>query len=249
MTPHQSSCLNCETPFQTGQLFCARCGQKTGTRRMTLHDIGHDLLHALTHADHSVFSLVRELALRPGVVTREYVDGRRKKYFNPFSFLIIVVGVASLLMASTRFVGFAGMPDNPVSTFLVGHLNLIILGQVPLLAMFTALLFRSARRNFAEHLVLAAYTSGYRSIFFTLVILPVWWVFKLRYETTVGVYVALWLIYFGVACAQFHPGHRGGLWFKGLIAGLLAQLVTTGIIAGSFLLYFASAGVAIRPGM
>lgn len=246
MTPLPSNCLNCGTPFGGEQSFCARCGQKTSTRRLTLHDIGHDLMHAFTHADHSVFSLVRSLAVHPGRVAREYVDGQRKKYFNPFTFLIIVVGIATLLMAATRFLTFGAVPTNPVSAFLQNHSNLIILGQVPLLAMFSLLLFRKERLHFAEHMVLTAYASGFRSIFFIVAVMPAWWLFKTPYNATVAVYIVLWIIYFGVASAQFYTGNRWWLWFKGVLVAVLTQLVTFAIIAGAFAVYYMKAGV--RPG-
>ena len=47
------------------------------TGRLHLHDIGHALVHAVTHADHSIFSLIKDLALHPGRVAREYVEGKR----------------------------------------------------------------------------------------------------------------------------------------------------------------------------
>lgn len=244
MNATQPSCLNCATPLQDRQRFCANCGQKAATRRMTLADIGHDLLHAITHADHSVVSLVRALAVRPGAVAREYVDGRRKKYFNPFAFLVLIVGIAALVMANTRFLSFEGMPDNPVNRFLVNHLNLVMLGQVPLLAALGRLLFPAGGRNLAEHLVLVAYASGFRSIVFTVVVVPVWLAFHTPYGATVAVYIALWLVYLGIAYAQFMPGgSKGWNWLKGVLVGALTQFLSVAIITGSVVAYLGIAGL------
>lgn len=226
-----AGCANCDAPLDAGDAYCRRCGQKAGTRRLSLGDIGHAALHVLTHADHSVLALVRDLAVRPGRVAREYVAGRRRRYFNPFTFVLVVVGVASLAMAAAGFVNFAGgAPPNPVSRFLQANVNLVILAQLPLLAVFCGLFFRRERLRFAEHLVVAAYASGFRSIFFTLVVLPAWLLLGTPYRATVATYVALWLAYFGVACAQFYAGNRAWLWVKGVAAGAAAQLVTTAAI-------------------
>ncbi len=73
-----SICKNCEGTLAAGLRFCANCGQKAGLHRLTLHEIGHDTLHALIHVDRSVLSLVRQLALHPGKVALDYVRGRRK---------------------------------------------------------------------------------------------------------------------------------------------------------------------------
>lgn len=218
--------------------FCPACGQKTATHRLTLHDIAHDSWHALTHTDHSVLGLVKALLLRPGQVVREYVDGRRKAWFNPFAFLIVVVGVCTLAMNLSGFGSFGGSP-HPVARFLQQHLNLLILLQVPLLALFARLLFwRSA--NLAECLVLAAYSSGLRSIFVSLVMAPLSAFLRAAaigpsYGQQVAAYMLLWALYFGWACAQFYGGRR---W----LAGLKGVLVAVAAQASSALLV----GVAIR---
>ncbi len=93
------------------QRFCGSCGQRTGLARLTMGQILHDFMHALTHADHSIFSLVKDLFVRPGHVAREYVEGKRKKYFGPFAFLVITVGLASLVVALTGVEWFRPIPD------------------------------------------------------------------------------------------------------------------------------------------
>jgi hypothetical protein len=231
-------CLNCEGPL-AGQAYCGTCGQKADARRLTLGDIGQAAVHVLTHADHSVLRLVRELALRPGRVAREYVAGKRRKYFNPFTFVLVIVGLAALVMGASHFVDFTrAAPSNPVSAFLQRNINLVILVQLPLLALFTRLLFRRERLHFAEHLVLASYTSGFRSIFFMLAVVPAWALLRLEYQPTVLAYLVLWHAYFGIACAQFFEGHRAWLWLKGVAASVGTQLATTAAIMGAVHLWF-----------
>ena len=232
-------CLNCEAPL-AGQAYCPACGQDARTRRLTLADIGHAAVHVLTHADHSVFRLVRDLALRPGRVAGEYVAGRRRKYFNPFTFVLVIVGVAALVMGATNFIDFTrAAPSNPVSAFLQRNINLVILAQLPLLALFTRMLFRREGLHFAEHLVLAAYTSGFRSIFFMLLVVPAWTLLGLDHGKTVFAYLVLWHLYFGVACAQFFQGHPAWLWAKGIAASLGTQAVTTAAIMAAVYAWFA----------
>ena len=62
------TCRNCETAMEPSQRFCGACGQRAVAARLTMRDIGHDLLHAITHADHSIFALLKSLVLRPGRV-------------------------------------------------------------------------------------------------------------------------------------------------------------------------------------
>lgn len=235
-----ATCLNCGTALAPDDAFCRRCGQKAATHRLSLHDIGHDLWHAVTHTDRSLLALARELVLRPGTVARRYCEGHRKAYFNPFSFLIVVVGVALLALASSHFVDFTrGMPANPVSAFLQRNLNLVILFQVPLLALLCQGLFRGADRRFSEHLVLAAYASGLRSIFFTLVVAPLWMLLQQRHAAMLIAYLGLWSLYFGFACSQFHAGHRLWSGLRGVLVAMLAQAITTALVAAAVWFSFA----------
>lgn len=74
-------CGNCDAVVAFGQTYCGFCGQKTGSRRLTLREIGHDLVHVFIHVDLSALSLVRMLLERPGIVALNYVQGKRKRYF------------------------------------------------------------------------------------------------------------------------------------------------------------------------
>jgi hypothetical protein len=76
------TCLNCEENLEISAKFCPQCGQKTDTHRLTIGHIVHDSVHAITHADKGIFHLLKDLAVRPGVVAREYIGGKRKKYFK-----------------------------------------------------------------------------------------------------------------------------------------------------------------------
>lgn len=226
-------CLNCEAPLPADARFCAHCGQKSATHRLSLHDIGHEFWHALTHTDHSVIGLIKALLLRPGLVAAEFVAGHRKRYFNPFTFLVVAVGLSALVMAGTGFSGFQDLPG-AVGQRLESNLNLFILAQVPLLALWSRLLFLRSGRNLAENLVLVAYCSGLRSVFFLLVVAPA--VMALRtadlgfpYWAQILVYLFFWVAYFGWASAQFHggAGWRWTDWLLGSAAAVLAQASST----------------------
>jgi hypothetical protein len=227
------ACLNCGVPFAAGQHFCGSCGQRTSiTAQLTMRDIGHDLAHAITHADHSVFALIRELAMRPGHVARDYVQGRRKRHFGPFAFLIITVGLASAVILISGVEWFTPFHHRHSGEFLQRHVNLVILLQAPLLAAFCAILFRARYRSFADHLVLAAYATGLRALFIGLVETPL---LALTHANTANPWLAIgyfgiWFAYFAFAASQFFPGNR--LWsaFKGATAAILSQAVTIALI-------------------
>lgn len=227
-----SSCPNCDSPMPADQNFCGDCGQRRLHGRLKLHDIGHDLLHAITHADHSVLSLVRDLALRPGRVAREYVEGRRKKYFGPFAFLFIAVGLASFAILLAGVQWFAPIDNHPVASFLQNHVNLVILMQAPILTGLCRLLFPGPRRNFAEILVLVAYASGMRCLVLGLVATPLMHYTGgvLSSRALLTSYYLVWVIYFSCAAVQFFDGRAWLSACKAALAAILTQLSTVYVI-------------------
>jgi Protein of unknown function (DUF3667) len=226
-----NKCRNCDADVPLGQVYCGHCGQKYATERLTLHEIGHDLLHALMHVDRSALTLVRMLLVRPGTVALNYVRGKRKRYFGPFSFLVVVVAAASAVIALTGFRAVSSDSPSVVVDFLQSHLNLLMFAEVPLIAVFSRLLDVRSRFNLAEHLVLAAYTSSVRVLFATLILIPFWYVFRPGNPAAVALAsLAIWALYFGFAASQFFPGRRPLSWCRGILTAFLASASTQGLI-------------------
>jgi hypothetical protein len=220
-----SQCRNCNALLTFGQLYCSACGQKLISERLTLHEIARDLIHAVFHVDRSAISLVRTLLVRPGTVALDYVRGRRKRYFGPFGLLFVVVAAASAAFALSGLRAVPTSNANVVTDFLQSHMNLVMFAEVPLLAGFSRVLYARAGFNFAELLVLAAYTSSLRILFATLIVIPAWYVSRPTNATAVYLYVAymtVWLLYFGFAASQFFPGRRFLTWCKGSLIAVLA---------------------------
>jgi hypothetical protein len=224
-------CPNCDADIALGQLYCGICGQKAGTERLTLHEIAHELLHALIHVDRSAFSFVQMLLLHPGTVALNYVQGKRKRYFGPFSFLVIVVAAASAVVALTGFRVVSTNRANVVVDFIQSHINLLMFAEVPLLALYSRIFDLRGRFNFAEHLVLVAYTSSMRVILATVVLIPFWYVFHPRNPLFVAVVsLVIWASYFGFAESQFLPVRAGLSWCKGFLTAVLSAASVQGLL-------------------
>ncbi len=175
------------------------------------------------------------LLAQPGTVARNYVQGKRKRYFGPFSFLVVVVAAASAVNALTGFRPIYSDNPNTIVNFLQSHMNLLVFAEVPLLAAISRLLDLRGPFNFAEYLVLAAYTSGLRIIVAMLVLIPVWYVFRAHHAVallspsplmwTLYLGVALsWTMYFGFATSQFLADRKALSWCKGILAAVIASV-------------------------
>jgi hypothetical protein len=226
--PTAQRCLDCGAELLPGQKFCAQCGQRTDLSRLTVHEIAHEFTHALLHADRSALALLRSLLLRPGVVAREYVQGKRRRHFGPFATLVILVGVGSLV---SELLGFESITSsthlNALQDFLNRHVNILVFAQVPLLSLMCLLLFRRDHYGFAEHTVLVVYAACLRPILFVLLILPYWYLFQPSAALIGDLTWAIWSVYFGIAAAQFYSGNRLLSWVKGVFAAAIIYPATS----------------------
>jgi hypothetical protein len=222
---HPSPCRNCGASLALTQAYCGVCGQKRITDRITLHEIAYDLIHALVHVDRSVLSLVRQLLVRPGAVARDFVEGRRRRYFGPFAFLVVCVAAGAAAIAISGFPVVTTDNPNRVAAFLQSHPNLVYFLQVPLLAAACRVVGAFDRVNYAELLVLAAYTEGMHVLWNALVIVPGWYLIAPGPELSQRLFYAtlpIWPLYFAFACSQFLPGSRWIGALKGIVAIVLA---------------------------
>ena len=206
--------------------------ERRTAEHITLHEIGHDLAHAIVHVDRSALSLVRQLLTRPGIVAREYISGKRKKYFGPFAFLVVVVALGSGIIALSGFPVVTADQPNAVAAFLQSHANLAYFIQVPILAAWCRIICAYDRLNFAEHLVVASYTSGMHVLWFSLVAVPVWYLSAPGPELARYLFYAnlpIWPVYFGFAASQFLPGRRPVSALQGVLATLMTWGTTQGL--------------------
>jgi hypothetical protein len=94
----QHTCRNCGNRFEGN--YCNICRQSAETHRITWKEIVHSIPHAMFHTDRGFIHTMVELAFRPGKPLRDYLDGKRIAHFNPFLYLILLGGLASLLFFS-----------------------------------------------------------------------------------------------------------------------------------------------------
>lgn len=88
-------CLNCGQSFAGN--FCSNCGQKSTIKRITWKEVFHNIPHMLFHLDDGFFYTIKQLAIKPGQTIRDYLEGKRKDYFNPFVMLLLLAGLCSAL--------------------------------------------------------------------------------------------------------------------------------------------------------
>ncbi len=190
-----SICLNCANHLTPGQKFCGACSQKSNFHRFTIGHVLHEVFHTVTHADAGFFVLVKELAKNPGRVADEYVNGKIKKYFSPFTFLLLCVGFFVLVNNTLKTYPDAPKADPAIlkiiptaeqrqnylmlidrtgkaSTALSKNSNLITVIAMPLYTFIVWLFFRRRGRNFAEIAIAMIFFTAFSSLASTILFHP-----------------------------------------------------------------------------
>jgi hypothetical protein len=79
-------CLNCGAALAGS--YCAACGQSARVHR-SISSIAHDLLHSVFHFDGKLWRTLPELLIRPGRLTRRYIEGERARFISPMALYLL----------------------------------------------------------------------------------------------------------------------------------------------------------------
>jgi hypothetical protein len=96
---HAALCLNCGTRLIGPH--CHRCGQSGHVHR-TVGAIGHEIAHGVFHVEGKIWRTLPMLLVRPGLLTRRYIDGERVRFVSPLALFLFTV---FLLFATISWVG------------------------------------------------------------------------------------------------------------------------------------------------
>ncbi|HEX3093489.1 MAG TPA: DUF3667 domain-containing protein [Candidatus Angelobacter sp.] len=235
--PHQETSQNCpECAAPLVDKYCHRCGEKLpDVHDLTLKHFIHHGLHELTHFDSKIFRTVQALLFRPGLLTVEYLAGRRKRYVLPLRLFLVIFALNFFLytrpgvaLYDMRFITstpqskqFADLLERKAAKrhmdkeVLFDQINehwqhnasLFQLGEVFFFAVWLAVL--NWRRYFVEHLIFALHVSS-----FTLLFGSVTWLYYLRYGFKqnvflIGISFTVLLLYLWRAVPKMY-GTTGG---------------------------------------
>ena len=85
---NEKVCLNCGT--RVNERFCPFCGQENVVLKESFgHHIGH-FFNDLTHYDSKLLVTLKTLILRPGILPKEYLSGKRLRYLHPIRLYVFI---------------------------------------------------------------------------------------------------------------------------------------------------------------
>ncbi|OSY88774.1 hypothetical protein WH52_03645 [Tenacibaculum holothuriorum] len=86
----EPNCLNCGYPFNGQEKFCPDCGQKNKKAKITFKSFLAEVFNGFISWDAKFWKTIVPLLISPGKVSKDYIEGKRVRYTNPFRFYLTV---------------------------------------------------------------------------------------------------------------------------------------------------------------
>ena len=106
----EKDCLNCGATVY-GR-YCHVCGQENIEPKESVWHLITHFFNDFTHFDGKFFSTVKDLLLKPGFLSKEYMRGRRASYLNPVRMYVFTSFIFFLIFFSTFHIN-EGNLDSP----------------------------------------------------------------------------------------------------------------------------------------
>mgnify|MGYP001391352892 CR=1 FL=1 len=163
-----NSCKNCGASIE-GE-YCAHCGQRAKIHKVTFKETFQDFWDFAFSINGPFLVTLKFIFTNPGKLFREYLEGKRKRYYKPVAFFILLTVIHVLIRS---IIGFNALENSRRSTqqidkmtelyeagqFMFENINNLLFFSVFSLALFLKLFFYK-RASLAEFVAVSFYLTG-----------------------------------------------------------------------------------------
>lgn len=155
-----TGCKNCETPFEG--LYCPTCGQKDVDLERPLRELLAEIIKEAFDVDGRAWRTVKTLFLRPGLLTSEFLAGKRRVYTPPLRLYLFISVSFFVLMAWVAGQGLLleqgqspGTDADMQARFMSDVLPRLMFVLLPVFALLLKVFF--SRRLYFDHLIFSVH--------------------------------------------------------------------------------------------
>ncbi|MBU8921160.1 MAG: DUF3667 domain-containing protein [Bacteroidales bacterium] len=166
------NCLNCGATLSG--TFCSQCSQKASISRLSYRTLAFDGIRHFFVAGSPLLRTILGLFRNPGLVAREYIQGRRKTYVGPMKYCLLTAALCVLITKLSFPEGIVLSENmneaysqihiqeamNQILNFMANYQQPGLLLVLPLHALLLRLFFKGSGHNFSEQLAFSAYLYG-----------------------------------------------------------------------------------------
>lgn len=243
--PTSPHCLNCGAELH-GK-FCHLCGQKAAAIDVNVHDFVHEATHEFLHLDGKIVRTMKLLVAKPGMLTNEFLIGRRQRYISPLRvyltcsllfFLLAAILPGQKLKVSrtnSRLASAETELEKRVESGLqkaerdadqFGHAVMSNLPRVmfvlmPIFALLTWAFYRRQQPYYIPHLYYSVHFHAF--VFLAAAVYAV--LSRVIYKPAAALVLLAPMPYHFIALRRVFGSSRGITFAKGLAVGLLYWLI------------------------
>ncbi|PWU03028.1 MAG: hypothetical protein C5B52_04160 [Bacteroidetes bacterium] len=227
------TCKNCNHPV--ADKFCPNCGQSAHTPRFSGKELFHEFMHGFLHLDHGIFFTMKELLLRPGTTIKNYLHGKRKSYFNPFTYILVLSAFTAFLISKIHWgsllveIGIVqpGEVDAAAWKYSLKHFSWRLLLGIPVAAFVSRIFYYKHEFNFSELMIANSYLRGQIDLFMLILFALLSFVHLQVVRSGITIFfLSAWMIYIAWAFAGLF-NDKINIWnfIKGFFCALICFIL------------------------
>ena len=250
-------CKNCKNKLTDGVSYCELCGAKVIRNRITVKNLWEDFLETYINVDNSFLRTFWHLFTRPAAVIDGYINGLRRKYMNPISYMGIAITLSGLLVlliqknAKRIDIDIFEQGINPsfgdkVFNFTNDYYSLLFLLFLPVFAFAGWLTINKKGYNLTEFLVVSLYSLAQFSILsfpFSIAIM-IW--YPEGYMTFSFVFSFFMVSLFIYVCQMISRYKLGTFLLRMMVYIMLLVVGYLGLIIVVYILLFATGTITLE---
>lgn len=169
-------CKNCSNTLRTDYSYCPDCGAKVIRNRITVKNLWFDIVDRYFNIDNTFLKTFFHLFTKPEIVIEGYLNGIRRKYLNPISYLGISITLSGFIVFLIKKkqelvdfdvfnTGVTSVAQERLLDQIFDYQSLLFILYIPIMAMSAWLCFQKKGYNFSERVVIFMYTLAHYSMF------------------------------------------------------------------------------------
>lgn len=171
------NCKNCNTTLTLESDYCPSCGGKVIRNRLTIKNLFQYFTETYFNYDNKFIQTIGALFVKPDDVVDSYVNGVRKKYIDPVSFLAISFTLSGIYLfffqeKMREVMSFMGSNtyqqqeklNQAIFNLTFEYNSFLYLIIIPALAVISWIVFLDKKYNFTEHVIIYLYSMSFTSI-------------------------------------------------------------------------------------
>lgn len=188
-------CKNCSSNLKDKDGFCSGCGARVIDERITFKFLFKEILDKVLSVDNKLLKTFLHLFSKPNHVIDDYIKGVRKRYFNPFSYLLISITLAGISFYLLKDYALQAVANNTTGTstgnpflenkdlqkdivsYVFDYQSFITALIIPIYGAISWLVFLNKKKyNYFEHIVIYLYATAQITILNFIITTPLFFI-------------------------------------------------------------------------